>query len=213
MSFMDYTTSCNSSSEYLYGKLLDEVEKRDYNGKETKTADVIVDNQNNEISVNVKKSPGTLNILKNNKLTQYDGSEDVTIELHDINTDDFITREEFNEKLPTKTSQLTNDGEDSTSPYATQQWVNEHGVGGNPIYNGNITIADWNKDSDDVYYYSIPRSTYQLFNPICISYLVDQDNEGYENCIYSYKILPDDSIRFKSSFPVNVKYKLQGDNQ
>lgn len=202
----------DENQDYLYGKLNKEVEQREYKGKKSNTINVTVDNSDNSIQADLLKTKGKLKIIKNYKPYTFDGSENVTLELHDLDTKDFVTKEEFEEKVPKKTNQLENngDGTDNNSPFATQAWVNQHGVGGNPQYNGIINSSDWMKDGDGFYYYTIRQNIHNLLNPVCLSYL-GKVNNGYENCIYSYKLLPDDSIRFKSSIRIDVKYKLEGE--
>lgn len=65
-----------------YAKLNKEVEKNVYNGKSTDTANTIVDNANNLISVEVIRTPNKLTIKEAESLFDtFDGSRDVIIDL------------------------------------------------------------------------------------------------------------------------------------
>lgn len=79
---------------YIYGKLNQSEILKEYEGKETDTSKVIVDNTGNTISSEVKKVPHKLTILdKKNPLIdfEYDGSEDKTLNLSGYVNDNSLT--------------------------------------------------------------------------------------------------------------------------
>lgn len=71
--------------QIIYGKLNRELIPITYSAKSTNTADVTV--QDNKISVNTIRTPGTLRVVDNNTgtLCEYDGSSDVTINTNESN--------------------------------------------------------------------------------------------------------------------------------
>ena len=68
--------------DYIYGKLNSDEVVKEYVGKQTDTTNTIVDNKNNIIEVNVKKTPGTLTFTRHgNPIEQYDGNQNKTVEV------------------------------------------------------------------------------------------------------------------------------------
>lgn len=67
--------------DYIYGSLDDMVTPVEYYGSETKTTETNVDNKKRVISVDVKKVPKTLTIVKDGSEVVFDGSENRTIEI------------------------------------------------------------------------------------------------------------------------------------
>lgn len=63
----------------LYGKLNKEIELKEYSEMPSDTADVVVNNKMNTISVEVKKVPNVLSFDLNGTIISYDGSESNTI--------------------------------------------------------------------------------------------------------------------------------------
>jgi len=81
---------------------------------------------------------------------------------------------------------------------------------GEVLYSGTISVSDW-LHIGDYYYYTVPFTTYKLSNASVGEILVES-SEGYENSgLYSYTLLPNNDIRFRSSVAVNIKYKIKGE--
>jgi hypothetical protein len=76
------------------------------------------------------------------------------------------------------------------------------------IYIGQIHGNDWQK-AGDYWYYTISYNTHNLMQPFVDEFLVENE-DGYENAVYSYNVLANRGIRFKSSFPVEAYYKISG---
>ena len=72
----------------LYGKLNNEVIKKEYAGSTTDTAKTIVDNTSNVIKTEVKRVPGKLTIdIEDTDIDYiYDGSEDVPVKIPTVGT-------------------------------------------------------------------------------------------------------------------------------
>ena len=82
--------------QIIYGKLNKELVPMAYSAKSTDTAGVTI--QDNKISVNIIRTPGTLRVVDNNTgaLCEYDGSSDVTINTNESN---ILTRLKVLEQL------------------------------------------------------------------------------------------------------------------
>ena len=72
----------------LYGKLNNEIVKKEYAGSTTDTAKTIVDNTSNVIKTEVKRVPGKLTIdIEDTDIDYiYDGSEDVPVKIPTVGT-------------------------------------------------------------------------------------------------------------------------------
>ena len=83
--------------DYIYGKLNFEVEKMYYTGIDTETTETIINNDDLSIQVDVKKTKGILQIknLEDNKLSLFNGANDLYIELPKVS--DKVFQTEFNE--------------------------------------------------------------------------------------------------------------------
>lgn len=77
-------------------------------------------------------------------------------------------------------------------------------------YRGTIGEEDWVLRDDGFYYYKVTYATHRLLTPYVDKYLVATE-DGYENAFYSYIVLADKSIRFRSSMPVNCEYNITGE--
>lgn len=77
-------------------------------------------------------------------------------------------------------------------------------------YKGSIHEEDWVLRGDGYYYYKITYETHLLNNPYVNKFLV-ATNDGYDNAFYSYTVLADRSVRFRSSMPVNCEYNIAGE--
>ena len=75
---------------------------------------------------------------------------------------------------------------------------------------GTIGEEDWVLRDDGFYYYKVTYATHRLLTPYVDKYLVATE-DGYENAFYSYIVLADKSIRFRSSMPVNCEYNITGE--
>lgn len=81
----------------LYGKLNREIQHQTFEGKETDTAKVEVNNESDTIKVDVKKTPKKLTIKDGSSLKEFDGSEDVEISI--MSSAGFATQQELNEEI------------------------------------------------------------------------------------------------------------------
>lgn len=82
--------------DYLYGKLNFEVEKVDYTGVSSSTANIAIDKKEATIKVDVLKTPNHLMIdnLEDDSITYFDGSNEIIIELPKVS--DRVLQSEFN---------------------------------------------------------------------------------------------------------------------
>lgn len=74
---------------------------------------------------------------------------------------------------------------------------------------GTIEVDDWVLKGG-YYYYTVPFTEHKLLHAILAECLVD-DEEGYENAIFSYTRMPNDDIRIRSDIAVKSEYRIIGD--
>lgn len=77
-------------------------------------------------------------------------------------------------------------------------------------YKGTIREEDWELRNDGYYYYKVSHLTHNLLNPYVNKFLV-ATNDGYDNAFYSYTVLANRDVRFRSSMPVNCEYNIAGE--
>lgn len=67
--------------DYIYGSLNEDIEPVEYEGKETRTAKTIIDQDERTIAVDVKKVPNALTLINGNEEIVYDGSSVKRVEI------------------------------------------------------------------------------------------------------------------------------------
>lgn len=76
-------------------------------------------------------------------------------------------------------------------------------------YEGVIMPEDWVLRDDGYYYYKISHTTHRLFQPFVNKYLVETE-DGFENAFFSYTLLANRDVRFRSHFAVKCVYNITG---
>lgn len=76
-------------------------------------------------------------------------------------------------------------------------------------YKSEFSAEDW-VQSGNIWYILIGQSVHRLRNPY-IEELLIIDNDGYTNCFYSYKVLPNNTVEIISDDPVAGKFIIRGD--
>lgn len=82
------------TSNYIYGKLNNECILKEYTALITETAETVINNTSNVISVNVLKVPYTLAITENEQKRYFDGSANVN-----INLDNYTLKSVYNNQI------------------------------------------------------------------------------------------------------------------
>ena len=77
-------------------------------------------------------------------------------------------------------------------------------------YKGTIREEDWELRNDGYYYYKVSHLTHNLLNVYVNKFLV-ATSDGYDNAFYSYTVLANRDVRFRSSMPVNCEYNIAGE--
>lgn len=99
----------------LYGKLNNEIIKKEYAGSTTDTAKTIVDNTSNVIKTEVKRVPGKLTIdIEDTDIDYiYDGSEDVPVKIPTVGTVSRIEQKvnELDTEISDLSDTVTNQGQ------------------------------------------------------------------------------------------------------
>lgn len=76
-------------------------------------------------------------------------------------------------------------------------------------YKSEFKVEDW-VQSGNIWYILISQSEHKLRNPY-IQELLIIDDGGYTNCLYSYKVLPNNTVEIISDDPVSGKFIIRGD--
>lgn len=76
-------------------------------------------------------------------------------------------------------------------------------------YEGVIMPEDWVLRDDGYYYYKIGHATHRLLNPFVNKYLVET-SDGFDNAFFSYTVLANRDVRFRSHLAVKCEYNITG---
>ena len=77
-------------------------------------------------------------------------------------------------------------------------------------YEGVILPSDWTLRDDGYYYYKVLHTTHNLAKPFVNKFLVETE-DGYDNAFYSYTVLANRDIRFRSHLAVKCAYNITGE--
>lgn len=76
-------------------------------------------------------------------------------------------------------------------------------------YEGVIMPEDWVLRDDGYYYYKVVHTTHRLLNPFVNKYLVET-SDGFDNAFFSYTVLANRDVRFRSHLAVKCEYNITG---
>lgn len=76
-------------------------------------------------------------------------------------------------------------------------------------YEGVIMPEDWVLRDDGYYYYKVVHTTHRLLNPFVNKYLVETE-DGFDNAFFSYTVLANRDVRFRSHLAVKCVYNITG---
>lgn len=79
----------------------------------------------------------------------------------------------------------------------------------NETYSGTIQASGWVL-MGAYYYYNVSATVHGLGEPYVDHFMVINP-EGRENCIYSYTVMPNNDIRFRSSNAVSAWFIIKGE--
>ena len=153
--------------DYIYGKLNSEVEKIFYNGLNTETTNIVVDNTEQTIKVDVLKTQGILSIknLEDNSLSLFNGAGDLEIELPKVSDKVFQTEfDEFRDYTNNKFAFVETDYNEKIIAEKERAEENESAIRTALSEESERAIAEENKkvNIDSPYKYNI--DTQQLTN-------------------------------------------------
>ena len=77
-------------------------------------------------------------------------------------------------------------------------------------YEGVILPEDWEWRNDGYYYYKVSHNTHNLIKPYITKFLVETE-DGFDNAFYSYTVLANRDVRFRSHLQVKCEYIITGE--